>query len=141
MRLKSWTCAGCQHIEKRIAKDGLADYCAFTVGDQVEHRTEWHGDLCTCLDKVTANDDIIRCHDADDLTAMCRELNKGIWQEITEGDCSGYDPTLAGYDDPVVGYVCSCCIDGYEKEVMGDTLFNFCSNCGADMRGEEDETD
>ena len=80
MRLKSWECKGCQHIEKRITKDGLADYCGFTNGDQVEHRTEWHGDLCTCLDKVTANDDTILCHDADDLTAMCRELNK-VYQE------------------------------------------------------------
>ena len=67
------------------------------------------------------------------------ERKKGMWQEITAGDCSGYDPTLAGYDDPIVGYVCSCCGDGYEKEVMGDTLFNFCPNCGADMRGEKDE--
>ena len=76
-----------------------------------------------------------------DLPSAQPERKKGIWQEITEGDCSGYDPTLAGYDDPVVGYVCSCCRYGYEKEVMGDTLFNFCPNCGADMRGEQDESD
>ena len=92
MRLKSWTCAGCQHIEKRITKDGLADYCAFTVGDQVKHRTEWHGDLCTCLDKVTANDDTILCHDADDLTAMCRELNE-MYQEYE----------VVGYEIRVIG--------------------------------------
>lgn len=78
-------------------------------------------------------------HAIDSLPSAQSERKKGIWQEITEGDCSGYDPTLAGYDDPVVGYVCSCCRYGYEKEVMGDTLFNFCPNCGADMRGEQDE--
>lgn len=60
---------------------------------------------------------------------------KGWWRDITASDCSGYDPTLAGYDDPVVGYVCSNCGDGYEKEVMGEVLWNFCPNCGADMGG------
>lgn len=66
------------------------------------------------------------------------ERMRGRWQEITEGDCSGYDPVLAGYDDPVVGYVCSVCHEGYEKEVMGKTTWDFCPNCGADMRGEQD---
>ena len=64
---------------------------------------------------------------------------KGKWYEITESDCSGYDPVLAGYEDPVVGFVCSCCGYGEEKEVMGETLWNFCPNCGADMRGGEDD--
>ena len=42
-----------------------------------------------------------------------------------------------------VYYECSCCkeaftlIDGTPSE----NLYNFCPNCGADMRGEEDETD
>lgn len=70
------------------------------------------------------------------------ERIRGRWVPITESDCSGYDPVLAGYEDPVVGYVCSVCGDGQEKEVMGVPLWNFCPNCGADMRGEElDETD
>lgn len=62
-------------------------------------------------------------------------VRHGMWREITEGDCSGYDPVLAGYDDPVVGLVCSCCGDGYEKDVMGDVLWNYCPNCGAKMDG------
>ena len=61
---------------------------------------------------------------------------RGEWQEITASDCSGYDPVLAGYDDPVVGYVCSVCHEGYEKEVMGKIIWDFCPNCGADMREE-----
>ena len=64
---------------------------------------------------------------------------KGRWYEITESDCSGYYPVLAGYEDPVVGYVCSCCGYGEEKEVMGETLWNFCPNCGADMRGGQND--
>ena len=64
------------------------------------------------------------------------ERIRGEWQEITASDCSGYDPVLAGYDDPVVGYVCSVCHEGYEKEVMGKIIWNFCPNCGADMREE-----
>ena len=62
------------------------------------------------------------------------EHKRGRWQEITESDCSGYDPVLAGYDDPVVGFICSVCHEGYEKEVMGETIWNFCPHCGADMR-------
>ena len=61
------------------------------------------------------------------------EKIRGRWQEITEGDCSGYDPVLAGYDDPVVGYVCSVCHEGYEKEIMNDMIWNYCPNCGARM--------
>lgn len=61
------------------------------------------------------------------------ERKKGRWQEITESDCSGYDPVLAGYDDPVVGYVCSTCHEGYEKEVMGKVTWKYCPNCGAQM--------
>lgn len=64
---------------------------------------------------------------------------KGWWQEITASDCSGYDPTLAGYDDPVVGCICSVCREGYEKELMGEVYWNFCPNCGADMRGKKEE--
>ena len=63
---------------------------------------------------------------------------KGWWQEITASDCSGYDPTLAGYDDPVVGCICSVCREGYEKELMGEVYWNYCPNCGADMRGEQE---
>lgn len=61
------------------------------------------------------------------------EKIRGRWQEITESDCSGYDPILAGYDDPVVGYVCSVCHEGYEKEIMGDVIWNYCPSCGARM--------
>ena len=59
------------------------------------------------------------------------ERMRGRWQEITESDCSGYDPVFAGYDDPVVGYVCSVCHEGYEKEVMGKTAWDYCPNCGS----------
>ena len=61
---------------------------------------------------------------------------KGHWQEITEGDYSGYDPVLAGYDDPVVGYVCSICHEEYEKDKMGEPTWNYCPNCGTNMRGQ-----
>ena len=61
---------------------------------------------------------------------------RGRWQEITASDCSGYDPVLAGYDDPVVGYVCSVCHEGYEKEVMGKTAWDYCPSCGSYNRGE-----
>lgn len=77
----------------------------------------------------------------DALPSAQPERMRGRWQEITASDCSGYDPVLAGYDDPVVGYVCSVCHEGYEKEVMGKTTWDVCPNCGARMDGEEDETD
>lgn len=67
------------------------------------------------------------------------ERMRGRWQEITASDCSGYDPVLAGYDDPVVGYVCSVCHEGYEKEVMGKTAWDYCPNCGSYNGGEQDE--
>lgn len=72
-----------------------------------------------------------------ELPSVQPEKIRGRWQEITESDCSGYNPVLAGYDDPVVGYVCSVCHEGYEKEIMGSVIWNYCPNCGARMDGND----
>ena len=114
--------ADCELAQKQADRHGREFANAFYSGGG-DISTEWW-----CVEDMIEN------------APTVEERKKGMWKEITEGDCSGYDPTLAGYDDPVVGYVCSCCGYGYEKEVTGDTLYNYCPNCGADMRGERDET-
>lgn len=135
----------------RNLEDSLDSYCglnekgktAFHMAIEALSRSEFPNSsdcisrqaAIDALDCINGVEEVLRS-----LPSAQPERKKGIWQEITEGDCSGYDPTLAGYDDPVVGYVCSCCRYGYEKEMMGDTLFNFCPNCGADMRGGEECT-
>ena len=58
-------------------------------------------------------------------TADVRENKRGRWQPIQKGD-SGYS---AG------DFACSCC----GKPNRCYSLTDYCCNCGADMRGEEDE--
>ena len=81
----------------------------------------------------------IECRIIADMPSAQPERMRGRWQEITASDCSGYDPVLAGYDDPVVGYVCSVCHEGYEKEVMGKTAWDYCPNCGSYNGGEQSD--
>lgn len=76
MALKSWTCKGCLNTEMRITKNGLAEYCRFTDDNGNSNRTEWHGDLVTCIDKRTENDDTIQCHDLIGLQNMMEQLDQ-----------------------------------------------------------------
>lgn len=52
------------------------------------------------------------------------ERPKGRWEEPTE---EGLPDEFTG-----LGVVCSCCSS------WADNPFNYCPNCGADMRGEEE---
>lgn len=92
MSLKSWTCKDCTQTEMRITRNGLAEYCRFTDDSGKSNRTEWHGDLVTCLDKKTANDDTIQCHDLTDLRNMMEQLDR-----------DGYEYTVDNYTITVIG--------------------------------------
>ena len=63
-----------------LPKDGcikaFAEYCRFTDDNGNSKRTEWHGDLVTCIDKRTENDDTIQCHDLTDLQNMMEQLDQ-----------------------------------------------------------------
>ena len=66
------------------------------------------------------------------------ERIRGYWKPYTMSEITGYDPTLSG-NDPVGVYCCSVCgCDAYLGEDGKDLLTDFCPNCGADMRGEQD---
>ena len=73
------------------------------------------------------------CLDAiDEIPAAdVRENKRGEWKRVvdfTGVEAFGYKETM------LVGYGCNVC--GYEVDVSeGD--YNFCPNCGADMRGAE----
>jgi hypothetical protein len=56
------------------------------------------------------------------------ERPKGRWIEHKEWDFKARDYFLAGYN-------CSCCGLWY----LNPKKYDFCPNCGADMRGESDE--
>ena len=65
--------------------------------------------------------------------ADVREVKRGKWKRVvdfTGVEAFGYKETM------IVGYGCNVC--GYEVDVSeGD--YNFCPNCGADMRNATDE--
>lgn len=92
MSLKSWSCKDCVNTEIRITRNGLAEYCRFTDDSGHKNRTEWHGDLVTCLDKKTDNDDTIQCSDRTDLRNMCDQLNR-----------DGYEYKIDNYTITVFG--------------------------------------
>ena len=54
--------------------------------------------------------------------AMAEERKKGKW-----------------IDEPNCWYRCSYCKSHYPS-IKGTMEYNFCPNCGADMRGDENET-
>jgi lipopolysaccharide biosynthesis regulator YciM len=53
------------------------------------------------------------------------ERKKGKWIRTVLGSTSGYGTTVM--------YQCTEC------ERMSISIYNFCPNCGADMRGKQDE--
>lgn len=77
MSLQSWTCKDCINTEMRITPNGeIAEYCKFTDDYGHTNRTEWHGDLVTCLDKQTKHDEVIKCHDQYETRNMMYQLDK-----------------------------------------------------------------
>lgn len=75
---------------------------------------------CTLLDRVD-----VRCVLLDLPSA---ERKKGRWIETDDGWDGVY-------------YECSCCKEAFTliDGTPTDNLYNYCPNCGAEMRGEEDE--
>jgi hypothetical protein len=64
---------------------------------------------------------------------MCGLCEGGKWKRVvdyTGVEAFGFKETM------VVGWGCSAC--GYEVDVSEES-FNFCPNCGADMREANDE--
>ena len=76
--------------------------------DELPDKHPWEGEICKLRDRLIAKGVTVR--------------ERGRWEWITEDV-----------------YGCTNCgATNHVKEVMGQPDFNFCPNCGADMRGEED---
>ena len=88
--------------------------------DPRDSREEWRWWSAVLKERSAFKFDV-----ADAPTADVRENKRGRWQPIQKGD-SGYS---AG------DFACSCC----GKPNRCYSLTDYCCNCGADMRGEEDE--
>ena len=57
------------------------------------------------------------------------EVKHGEWEPIVKQD---------SYLEPPYGDTCKCSVCGYVIDVS-ETVYNYCPNCGADMRGTKDE--
>lgn len=76
------------------------------------------------------------CHDDSEFA------NKDIWQEIEKAPTIEPERKTGKWerhyceDGNADGWQCDQCGDWY---YFGNTTMNFCPNCGADMRGDNDE--
>ena len=122
-------------ISRQAAIDLVRDVCDAVLsgcGSHYDGDDEVYDDLLE-VDAVFKCNKEIRIALAN-LPSAQPERIRGWWTPIPKSDRLGCDPVLAGFEDPVVGYDCSVCGEVYEAEVMGETLWNYCPNCGADMR-------
>ena len=69
------------------------------------------------------------------------ERKKGMWIPVDSYDAFGGDEaTWMAHGNPVAFYYCSECKEqAYAGEDGEPLLTAYCPNCGADMRGEQDE--
>ena len=103
------------YIEKSVALDNLR-----IVKEQAP------ADLHEIIDVCTAAIDIIEVEDLQPVTY-------GEWIDITDEEIN-----LIGYKGKTRPCKCSLCGQWYVGSDEFETFCNFCSSCGADMRGNSE---
>lgn len=69
-----------------------------------------------------------------------REVRRGIWETVMMSEATGWDLTLTGGRDAICEYRCSVCKKPAKVDEFGEVILsNFCPECGADLRGVEDD--
>ena len=82
-------------------------------------------------------DAVMECYDNDELFEVYEEKLRELppaQPERIKGRWISADAIFGG--EP---FYCSECGENTRDTVMGKPRWNFCPNCGADMRGEQDE--
>ena len=76
-----------------------------------------------------------------ELPSAQTERKKGMWIPVDSYSAFGGDEaTWMAHGNPVAFYYCSeCKEEAYAGEDGEPLLTDYCPNCGADMRGEQDE--
>ena len=112
--------------DKYTAKDAIDAVCNVPSAEPEYRLDEW------CTD----------CKEYDQERNCCPRVNhviRATLQEVqTERKKGRWIETDDGWDG--VYYECSCCKEAFTliDGTPTDNLYNYCPNCGAEMRGEED---
>ena len=89
------------------------------------------------IDRQSAIEAVMECYDNDELFEVYEEKLRELppaQPERIKGRWISADAIFGG--EP---FYCSECGENTRDTVMGKPRWNFCPNCGADMRGEQDE--
>ena len=101
---------------------------------------EWHDYHVADGNGMYHNDQIAYKSQVDDLPSAQPERKRGEWipgKEISREMCAGQVLHIE-YEN----FRCSACGVAFDRilyHVDGGLFYKFCPNCGADMRGEQDE--
>lgn len=83
------------------------------------------------------------CSDNEEINAIYAEIinaptvdaepvRHGRWETVFMSEATGYDPTLANYNDPVFCRRCSVCKEDARLDEFGEEILSkYCPNCGA----------
>ena len=73
-------------------------------------------------------------------TVDAKPVRHGHWETVFMSEATGYDPTLANYNDPVFCHRCSVCKEDARLDEYGEEMLSkYCPNCGAKMDEVEED--
>lgn len=111
-------------IDYFVTNVGFHDEDGYQIEDECELRKIWTGYF-------------------DGIPSAEPERQRGRWIPVDSYSAFGGDEaTWMAHGNPVAFYYCSECKgQAYAGEDGESLLTDYCPNCGADMRGEQNETD
>ena len=114
------------------------------IATLIENEQDMRVILKNAQAESSADDTICHCNVKENAELIAKILDDDVCGKVyhaerKKGEWKPFDLT---YGRSI--YACSCCGNGTEVPTdMGEPLYNYCPNCGADMRedGEADESD
>ena len=124
-----------EEIEPHLLNDiSRATYDACKGALEILKRLDTDSDT---ISRQAAIEAVMECYDNDELFEVYEEKLRELppaQPERIKGRWISADAIFGG--EP---FYCSECGENTRDTVMGKPRWNFCPNCGADMRGEQDE--